>query len=84
MMSAQFGTTRSSLIAYHKFVKTTPKPNATKNSRGELVGPPPPFWFAGVEDIVGGEVVDAGTGVEVEVADCEITPLRPSSCLATT
>ena len=23
-------------------VKTTPKPRATKNSRGELVGPPPP------------------------------------------
>lgn len=27
---------------YHKFVKTTPKPRATKNKRGELVGPPPP------------------------------------------
>lgn len=27
---------------YHKFVKTTPKPNATKNNNGELVGPPPP------------------------------------------
>jgi hypothetical protein len=26
-------------ITYHKFVNTTPKPNATKNSRGELVGP---------------------------------------------
>lgn len=24
---------------YHKFVKTTPKPSATKNSSGELVGP---------------------------------------------
>jgi hypothetical protein len=23
-------------------VKTTPKPSATKNKRGELVGPPPP------------------------------------------
>lgn len=25
----------------HKFVKTTPKPSATKNSNGELVGPLP-------------------------------------------
>lgn len=25
--------------AYHKLVKTTPKPRATKNKRGELVGP---------------------------------------------
>lgn len=24
--------------AYHKFVKTTPNPRATKNRRGELVG----------------------------------------------
>jgi hypothetical protein len=24
--------------AYHKFVKTTPNPNATKNNKGELVG----------------------------------------------
>ena len=27
---------------HHRFVKTTPKPRATKKSRGELVGPPPP------------------------------------------
>lgn len=27
--------------AYHKLVKTTPKPRATKNNNGELVGPPP-------------------------------------------
>ena len=26
-------------VSYHKLVNTTPKPNATKNSRGELVGP---------------------------------------------
>jgi len=32
---------RSTLVSitHHKFVNTTPKPNATKNSRGELVGP---------------------------------------------
>lgn len=26
--------------SYHKLVKTTPKPRATKKSNGELVGPP--------------------------------------------
>lgn len=31
--------------AYHRFVKTTPKPRATKKSSGELVGPPPPPLF---------------------------------------
>lgn len=31
-----------SQTTYHKFVKTTPNPNATKNNNGELVGPPPP------------------------------------------
>lgn len=25
------------MIAHHRFVKTTPNPNATKNSKGELV-----------------------------------------------
>lgn len=27
--------------SYHKFVKTTPNPNATKNSSGDCVVPPP-------------------------------------------
>lgn len=40
----------------HKLVKTTPKPKATKNKRGELVGPlfPPPlslFWRASGVDV---------------------------------
>ena len=26
-------------LTYHRFVKTTPKPRATKKRRGELVGP---------------------------------------------
>jgi hypothetical protein len=30
----------------HRFVKTTPNPKATKNSNGELVGPPPLPLFA--------------------------------------
>jgi hypothetical protein len=44
------------LNAHHKFVKTTPNPRATKNSRGELVGPPPPLdWLVvvvGADDVV--------------------------------
>jgi hypothetical protein len=34
--------------AYHKFVNTTPKPNATKKRRGELgpLLPPPPLAAA--------------------------------------
>lgn len=50
---------------YHKFVKTTPNPNATKNNNGELVGPPPPPPppFDGVA--VGlGEVTTCGEEVE--------------------
>ena len=43
-------TTRSALVheatkvsfTYQRLVKTTPKPSATKKSKGELVGPPPP------------------------------------------
>jgi hypothetical protein len=27
-------------VTYHRFVNTTPNPRATKNSSGELVGPP--------------------------------------------
>ena len=48
-----------SRATYHKFVKTTPKPKATKKSSGELVGPPPPLeaWA---------EVVAAGGAIEVE------------------
>lgn len=45
--------------AHHRFVKTTPKPNATKNSKGELVGPPPPDSGDGVGD-GGGEGDDDG------------------------
>ena len=38
-------------------MKTTPKPRATKKSKGELVGPPPPE--------LAGDVVAAGEPVEV-------------------
>ena len=49
---------------YHKLVKTTPKPRATKKSKGELVGPPPPPPppLLGVGGGGGaGEVVDTDT-----------------------
>lgn len=49
-------------ISYHKFVKTTPKPRATKNSRGELVGPPPPLELEAALVVATGEL-------EVVVAD---------------
>lgn len=33
----------TALAAHQRFVKTTPKPRATKKRSGELVGPPPPL-----------------------------------------
>ena len=51
-------------MTYHKFVKTTPNPNATKNNSGELVGP-------GVL-LLPGEVVAVGGAVDVALmADIE-------------
>lgn len=51
--------------SYQRFVKTTPKPSATKKSKGEL-GPPPPPEFVGegeaeavVEDVPSAEEVVA-------------------------
>ena len=46
-------------VAYQRFVKTTPKPRATKKSRGELVGP--------LEPLLVGELVAAGAAEEVVV-----------------
>jgi hypothetical protein len=44
----------------HRFVKTTPKPRATKKSSGELVGPPPP---PPLPPLLGGSVVEMGSFV---------------------
>jgi hypothetical protein len=41
---------------YHRLVKTTPKPSATKNSKGELVGPPELLEDEWVEVAVGAEL----------------------------
>ena len=51
---------------YHRFVKTTPKPKATKKSSGELVGPPPPPPPPPPDDGVGSWGV---TAVEVGADD---------------
>lgn len=52
-----------SYLAYHKLVKTTPKPSATKNSSGELVAPepelsPPPLPAVVVAALLAAVVVD--------------------------
>ena len=54
---------------YHRLVKTTPNPKATKNNRGELVGPlppPPPPVELGVGD---GMIVDPDGADMVDVDD---------------
>jgi hypothetical protein len=53
----------------HKLVKTTPKPNATKNNKGELVGPlvPPPLPVVladGGPEVVAEEVCEVEASVE--------------------
>jgi len=67
---------REGVHGYHKFVKTTPKPRATKNSRGELVGPLPPE-----EPVLVGEGEDeseaAALGAVVVVADILCVLLGP-------
>lgn len=57
---------------YHKFVKTTPKPRATKNRSGELVGPPPPP--PPPEDVAAagaGEVAEGG-GIVVGMVEVDM------------
>lgn len=57
------------VIAYQRFVKTTPKPSATKNSSGELVGPLDEFdvldMVGGIEDGVGDAADTCGIFVVV-------------------
>lgn len=55
---------------YHRFVNTTPNPNATKNRSGELVPELPWFEFAMVAVGDGAGVVDvcAAAGVDVWVS----------------
>jgi len=58
---------------YHKLVKTTPKPRATKNSKGELVGPLLLFLVSssvGVGDGADGVVVVSDMLAEVRCRQC--------------
>src|SRR5947209_15301260 len=49
---------------HQRFVKTTPNPNATKNRRGELVGPGlPPPWALGLD--VAEAVAEVELGVDI-------------------
>lgn len=50
---------------YHRFVNTTPKPSATKNSNGELVGPP--LLLLGC---VGVELAAAFVAVDDDIVKC--------------
>ena len=50
-------------------MKTTPKPRATKKSKGELVGPPPPPELADV--VAAGEVMEVAVLVDDEDAIIE-------------
>lgn len=62
---------------YHKFVKTTPNPSATKNNNGELVGPPP-LPLLGVAVEAGGTVTeDEGAEMKAE-ADEDAAEARGS------
>lgn len=56
---------------YHRFVNTTPKPKATKKSKGELVGPPPPELGAADDDAVG-EGITVLEGIWVVAAEVAI------------
>ena len=58
-----------------RFVNTTPKPNATKKSKGELVGPFEPLDddvdMVGAADVEVGEVKGVGVVCGNVVVDCE-------------
>lgn len=52
---------------YHKLVKTTPNPSATKNRRGELVAlepPSSPLLPVVVAELLDDEVVEGGISVK--------------------
>lgn len=59
------------LSAYHRFVKTTPNPRATKNNSGELVGPPLPVSVPEVVDDGALEVVDDMAVASGGAVSCE-------------
>ena len=57
-------------------MNTTPKPKATKNNNGELVGPPPPPPpLGGADDVAAGGAGAVGCGDGVVVEDI-VNPFR--------
>lgn len=58
----------ATINSHHRFVKTTPKPRATKNSSGELVGPLG-LLFVGDMVGVGAAVVACERGVGDAMVD---------------
>jgi hypothetical protein len=59
------------LSTHQRFVKTTPKPNATKNRSGELVGPGlPPPWALGLDDAEATAEVEVGVDIVVIYFRC--------------
>lgn len=84
--------------AYHKFVKTTPKPKATKNNKGELCPPPLPLPFPVLFEVpplrevvslvVAAELVEdgrsdgVGDGVTLGVAAVITLEVVVAACLA--
>jgi hypothetical protein len=69
------------LNAYHRFVKTTPKPRATKNSRGDCVVELLLLAFADVEAEASVELVVDAMGVGVLVVVC--VPSKPRAIIFT-
>ena len=68
------------LATYHRFVNTTPNPNATKKSNGELVGPPPPPpLLDGAEVAAGREEVGLLARLDTVVDDMIATGGRASN-----
>ena len=58
-------------MTYHKFVKTTPNPRATKKSKGELVGPLLELLFVG-EGLGMDEGGEVGGGEDIVLASVHV------------
>ena len=55
-------------------MNTTPKPSATKKSKGELVGPPPPEL--GTDDVAAGGATAVLEGVDVTAEVAIVAAVR--------
>ena len=53
-------------VTHQRLVKTTPKPKATKNNSGELVGPGLLLLFAALVDAEGAAEVEVGLDMVVD------------------